>query len=84
MVTSSNLRYQTISKALTIIDPKGVLIPGTEEHNRVMEMILSWMAEMEPDEVLRLSHDSRRFFNIEEHSWLRNWKEKSTTRSLKP
>ena len=84
MVTSSNLRYQTISKALAIIDPKGVLIPGTEEHNKVMEMILSWMAEMEPDEVLRMSHDSRSLFNIEGHSWLKNWKEKSTTHSQKP
>ena len=85
MVTSSNLRYQTISKALTIIDPKGVLIPGTEEHNRVMEMILSWMAEMEPDEVLRMSHEKQGILSIEGHSWLRNWKEKSKmTRSPKP
>ena len=85
MVTSSNLRYQTISKALTIIDPKGVLIPGTEEHNRVMEMILSWMAEMAPDEVLRMSHDKQGILSIEGHSWLRNWKEKSKmTRSPKP
>ena len=59
-----NKRYQTLSKALAIIDPKGVLMPGTPEHNQVTEMILSWMADMEPDEVLRMSMDSER------HVWL--------------
>jgi hypothetical protein len=75
-VKSTNVRYQTLSKALAIIDPKGVLIPGTNEHNTVTEMILDWMAEMEPDEVLRMSHDSRHLLTIEGHSWLRNWNEK--------
>ena len=84
MAKPRNVRYRTLSKALAIIDPKGALMPGTKEHNRVTEMILSWMAEMEPDEVLRMSHDSRSLLNIEGHSWLRNWEEKSTTRSLKP
>ena len=76
MAKSTNVRYQTLSKALTIIDPRGVLIPGTIEHNRVTEMILYWMAEMEPDEVLRMSHDSRHLLDIEGHSWLRRWNEK--------
>ena len=64
MAKPTNVRYQTLSKALGIIDPKGVLMPGTEVYNRVTEMILSWMAEMEPDEVLRMSRDSRRFLTI--------------------
>ena len=76
MAISTNVRYQTLSKALKIIDPRGELMPGTKEHNTVTEMILSWMAEMEPDEVLRMSHDNRSLLNIEGHSWLRNWKEK--------
>jgi hypothetical protein len=85
MAKPTNVRYQTLSKALAIIDPNGVLMPGTEEHNTVTEMILSWMAEMEPDEVLRMSHDRRGILYIEGHSWLRNWKEKSkTTRSQMP
>ena len=73
MAKPTNVRYQTLSKALGIIDPKGVLMPGTEVHNRVTEMILSWMAEMEPDEVLRMCHDWRHLLNIEGHSWLRSW-----------
>jgi len=85
MAKPSNVRYQTLSKALGIIDPKGVLMPGTEEYNRVTEMILSWMAEMEPDEVLRMSHDSRRLLTIEGHKWLRNWNETpKRTRSQEP
>jgi len=82
MAKPTNVRYQTLSKALAIIDPKGVLKPGTEEHNWVTEMILSWMAEMELDEVLRMSHASRSLLTIERHNWLRNWKETpETTRS---
>jgi hypothetical protein len=75
MEKPTNVIHQTLSKALAIIDPKGVLMPGTEEYNRVMEMILSWMTEMEPDEVLRMSHDSRSLLSIKGHKWLRNWNE---------
>ena len=85
MAKPTNVRYQTLSKALAIIDPKGVLIPGTKEYNRVTEMILSWMAKMEPDEVFRMSHDSRRLLTIEGHKWLRNWNETpKRTRSQEP
>jgi|GEM_PF-2095553 len=82
MAKSTNVRYQTLSKALTILDPKGVLMPGTKEHNTVTEMILSWMAEMEPEEVFRMSHDRRGILYIEgQHSWLRNWNETPKKRS---
>ena len=74
MAESANARYRTLSKALAIIDPKGALVPGTREHNRVTEMILSWMAEMEPEEVLRRSRENRRPLKMEGHPWLRNWK----------
>ena len=56
----SNKRYRTLSKALAIIDPQGVLMPGTVEHNMATEMILSWMAEMESDGVLSLSTSAKR------------------------
>jgi hypothetical protein len=39
-------------------------------------MILSWMAEMEPEEVLRRSRENRRLLKIEGHPWLRNWQKK--------
>jgi hypothetical protein len=69
MAKSTNVRYQTLSKALAIIDPEGVLLPGTREHNQVTETILSWMEAMEPDEVLRMSKHARRMFNVKGCTW---------------
>jgi hypothetical protein len=60
VVQLTNKRYATLSDALNAIDPQGFLSPGTPEHNRVTDIILAWMAEMEPDEVVRLSKNSRR------------------------
>ena len=80
MVNSINQRYWTLSTALRIIDPVGSLMPGTPEHNRVTEMILAWMAELETGEVFRMCYDSRRLLTIEGHAWLRNWNENSKTK----
>ncbi len=52
-------RYHTLSEALNILDPQGKIEPGTVEHNTVTETILSWMAEMEPHEVLRKSETAK-------------------------
>ncbi len=60
MLEKINNRYNTISAALSIIDPEGVFVPGTKEHNWVTESILSWMAEMEHDDVLRKSESAKR------------------------
>ena len=65
MANSTNIRYETLSNALAIIDPEGILAPGTEEHNRVTETILAWMDAMEPDEVLRMSKKARSLFNLD-------------------
>ena len=67
MVKSTNRRYRTLSTALAIIDPDGMLVPGTQKHNWVTETILSWMAEMEPGEVLRMSKDAKHIFKPEQH-----------------
>jgi hypothetical protein len=77
---STNTRYKTLSKALSIIDPKRVLITGSDEHNRVIERILSWMDEMEPDEVFRLSRETRRTLDINRSSSQFNWIEIPQTR----
>ena len=52
-------RYDTLSEALKILDPQGKIEPGTVEHNTVSETILSWMAEMEPHEVLKKSETAK-------------------------
>ena len=65
----TNDRYNTISAALNIIDPEGACVPGTMEHNWATETIVSWMAEMEPDEVLRKSENERGMFRCKRHIW---------------
>ena len=61
MAHQTNDRYEMISTALHIIDPEGTYLPGTKEHNTITEMILSWMDELEPEEVLRRSEKARRW-----------------------
>jgi hypothetical protein len=69
MASFTNQRYRTLSTALAIIDPDGILVPGTQEHNWVTETILSWMAEMEPEEVFRMSKNAQDVFKPERHIW---------------
>ncbi|MEE4599940.1 MAG: hypothetical protein V2J65_01545 [Desulfobacteraceae bacterium] len=69
MVKTANQRYRTLCTALAIIDPDGMLVPGTQEHNWFTETILSWMAEKEPEEVFQMSEDARYFFKPERRIW---------------
>jgi hypothetical protein len=69
MAEPSNERYDTLSEALDIIDPQGVLKPGTTAHNSVTEKILSWMDEFDPNDVLRMSKNSRHIFISQWHIW---------------
>ncbi len=69
MANPSNVRYNTISAALNIIDPDGAFVPGTVEHNWVTGTLLSWMDEMDPDEVLRKSESERRMFSNKRRIW---------------
>lgn len=87
MDKQTNDRYNTISAALNIIDPEGTYVPGTMEYNWVTESILSWMAEMEPDEVFRMSEDARNVFKFKRHTWQqlkRNQSEVMHTLTLVP
>jgi hypothetical protein len=69
MAKPTNQRYLTLVTALTIIDPEGLLLPGTREHNRLTETILSWMDRMTPDEVLRMSKTTRHIFKPKKQTW---------------
>ncbi len=69
MAKPTNKRYDTLSEALNIIDPQGVLTPGTTAHNSVTEKILSWMDEFDPNDVLRMSKKSKHIFNAQWHIW---------------
>ncbi len=69
MAEQANQRYNTISAALNIIDPEGVCVPGSMEHNWATETILSWMAQMEPDAVLRKSEAEKDLFRFKPPIW---------------
>jgi hypothetical protein len=69
MTKLTNDRYDTLSEALNIIDPHGLLAPGTISHNSITETILSWMDEMGPDEVLRKSEAAKHFFRTQRDFW---------------
>ncbi len=69
MAEPTNERYDTLSEALNIIDPEGAFVPGTKEHNWVTGTLLSWMDEMEPDEVLRMSESARNMFRYKRYAW---------------
>ncbi len=59
MLMKSNDRYNTLSAALHILDPEGVFVPGTKEYNWIEGSLLSWMAEMEPENVLNNAVSAR-------------------------
>lgn len=69
MAPQANDRYKTLLAALKIIDPEGAFAPGTTEHNWATEKILSWMDEMEPDEVLKRSESIKRIFRNKRPIW---------------
>ena len=69
MAIPTSARYNTISEALNIIDPEGAYVPGTKEHNWVTGTLLTWMDEMEPDEVLRKSESERRMLRNKRLAW---------------
>lgn len=69
MAKQTNDRYKTILEALNIIDPQGIFAPGTMEHNTITETILSWMDELDSDEVLRKSEVARRLSIFKQHTW---------------
>jgi hypothetical protein len=48
---------ETITKALTLIDPSGTLVPGTVEYKTIKGMILSWIDECGPDCALAMARN---------------------------
>jgi hypothetical protein len=65
----TNERYDTLSEALNIIDPQGTIEPGTMAHNTITATILTWMDELDSDEVLRRSAIARRMFRFKRQIW---------------
>ena len=68
MLMKNNDRHSTLSEALSIIDPDGAFVPGTKEYIWLEGSILTWMDEMEPDEVFRKSATARHMLRLIAHT----------------
>jgi hypothetical protein len=68
MLMKINDRYNTLSEAISIIDPNGTFVPGSKEYKWLEGSLLSWMGKMEPDEVLRKSESARRMLRQIAHT----------------
>jgi len=68
MLMKINDRYSTLSEALSIIDPDDTFVPGTKGHDWLKKSILSWMSEMEPEEVLKKAVSARHMFKLIAHT----------------
>jgi hypothetical protein len=47
----------TLSKALTLIDPAGTLVPGSRQHNRISSLIREWIDQCGPEYALCMAKD---------------------------
>ena len=54
----------TISEALRLIDPEGMLIPGTRQYDRISEMIEIWLRRYSRDEVLEMARYSAKYLKV--------------------
>ncbi len=54
----------TIKEALKLIDPEGMLIPGTRQYDRISEMIYIWLRRHSRDEVLEMARYSAKHLKV--------------------
>jgi hypothetical protein len=58
---------ETVSKAMALIDPSGILVPGTVEYNTIKDMILGWIDEGCPDYALDMARKGAKHLD----TWLK-------------
>jgi len=58
---------ETLSRALKIIDPSGTLVPGTDEHESIQDMILKWIDECGADYALDMARKGEKHLDM----WLK-------------
>ena len=54
----------TLNEALRLIDPEGMLVPGTRQHDRIREMIEIWLRRHSPEEVLEMARYSAKYLKV--------------------
>jgi hypothetical protein len=68
MLKLINNRHNALSEALNIIDPEGAFVPGTKEYSWLEGLLITWMDEMEPAEVLRKSATAGHMLRLIAHT----------------
>ena len=54
----------TINEALKLIDPEGMLIPGTRQYDSIKEMLEFWIRQHGPVETLEMSRNSATYLKV--------------------
>jgi hypothetical protein len=54
----------TLSEAIRLIDPEGMLVPGTRQYDRIREMIEIWIGQHGPDEALEMARNSAKYLKV--------------------
>jgi hypothetical protein len=55
---------EIITEAMKLIDPEGMLVPGTRQHDRIREMIEIWLRQHRPEEVLEMARYSAKYLKV--------------------
>jgi hypothetical protein len=54
----------TINEALKLIDPEGMLIPGTRQYDSIKEMLEIWIRQHGPEETLEMARNSAKYLKV--------------------
>ena len=54
----------TLNESLRLIDPEGMLVPGTRQHDRIREMIEIWLRLHGPEKTLEMARYSAKYLMV--------------------
>jgi hypothetical protein len=54
----------TLNEAIKLIDPEGMLVPGTRQYASIMEMLEIWLRQHSPDKALEMARNSAKYLKV--------------------
>ena len=54
----------TLNESLRLIDPEGMLVPGTRHYDTIRETIEIWIRQNGPDEALEMARNSAKYLKV--------------------
>ena len=54
----------TLSESLRLIDPEGLLVPGTRQYDRIHEMLEIWLKQHGRDKTLEMAQNSSKYLKV--------------------